>query len=97
MPRACCRGTAPRAPSVARVATHPATGAAGAIDATFGGASTGIGRFRSFMESSNALGNFDLGLQLYANAELELKAGYNVKVGSPFPSRRGNLRLVYHF
>jgi hypothetical protein len=67
------------------------------IDASFVGASSADGTFRSFLKSPSVLGDFDLGVQLYRAGGFEARAEYSVNVGGTFLSQSASARLAYHF
>jgi hypothetical protein len=43
------------------------------------------------------LGNFNAGLQFYRAGGFEVKAEYDLSVGSSFLSQGGSARIAYHF
>jgi uncharacterized protein with beta-barrel porin domain len=67
------------------------------IDASFVGASTDDGTFRSFLNSPGVLGDFELGVQVYRAGGFEVKAEYEANIGGSFVSQGASARLAYHF
>jgi uncharacterized protein with beta-barrel porin domain len=67
------------------------------IDASFVGASTADGTFRSFLDGPSVLGDFDVGVQLYRAGGFEVKAEYTANIGGSFASQGASARLAYHF
>jgi outer membrane autotransporter protein len=67
------------------------------VDASFVGASSASGTFRSFMKAPGVLGNLDLGVQVYCANGFEVKAEYGIKAGGTFLSQSASARVAYHF
>jgi hypothetical protein len=67
------------------------------IDASFVGASTDDGTFRSFLDSPGVLGDFELGVQVYRAGGFEVKVEYEANIGGSFVSQGAIARLAYHF
>jgi hypothetical protein len=68
-----------------------------AVDASFLGATAGAATFRTYIKSPGLVGSFDVGLQLYRNAGLEVKAEYTARVGEAYLSQEAVGRIAYHF
>ncbi len=67
------------------------------VNASIEGALAQDGTFGTTINSPDALGDIDFGLQLYQAAGFEVKAEYGIQAGNAFFAQGGTLRLAYHF
>ncbi|MFL9989304.1 hypothetical protein [Paraburkholderia sediminicola] len=68
-----------------------------ALDASFAGASSADGTFRSYLTSPKVQASLNFGLQVYRANGLEVKAEYDLEAGHAFLSQSGSMRFAYHF
>jgi outer membrane autotransporter protein len=67
------------------------------MEASFVGANSENGLFRSYLDSPGATADLGIGIELYRACGLELKAEYDATVGGSYISQNASAKLAYDF
>lgn len=67
------------------------------MEASFVGANSENGLFRSYLDSPGATADLGIGIEIYRAGGLELKAEYDATVGGSYISQNASAKLAYDF